>query len=286
MIKADDYITPMVELAFHIKPLHEKYLSQKLKRQYKLFKPFVKKGNKTLMVKFIGRKAKNEQQAPQVGFEITYNVGQDLYNIKPFYSPPMIWNDATMELDFKEPIWGRTLMGMYFDDLEDPAKIYYDLIKRISSHMASKKTASKEYVIWGIPPGKSSEDLLLTVYKEKAITNSGLAKRLAKLLEDKHGVTRTRIQEIDLEGEFDWMKMISKKQAAQELVKIAKSITAKGKIYYTQMNVGKAKYVVNYHDGEKMHGDGSPFYDISTFSNKKAFMGFVKSLKRDGYEER
>jgi hypothetical protein len=233
MKRAQDYITPMVELALAVKSDHERYLSSKLGRSFKLFKPFVKKGTKTLMVKFIGRKAKNEELAPQVGFEITYDVGRDLYNIKAFYSPPYIFDEETMQIDFKEPVWGKQLKGMFWDDLEDPAKIYYDLLKRIPSRMGSKiKTASKEYVIWGIPEGKSSEDLLLTVFKGKKITNRGTARKLAKLLEDKYGATKTRIQEIDLEGEFDWMKMISRKTPtkvshqllAGELVKIAKSI--------------------------------------------------------------
>jgi hypothetical protein len=29
------------------------------------------------------------------------------------------------------------------------------------------------------------------------------------------------------------------------------------KEYYTMQNVGKCKYVVNYHDGIKLHKDGS-----------------------------
>jgi len=78
---------------------------------------------------------------------------------------------------------------------------------------------------------------------------------------------------------------MNRKQVAQELVKIAKSIVANGKSYNTQMNVGKAKYVVNYHDGKKTHGDGSPFYDVAIFSNKKVFADFVKNLKRQGYTE-
>ena len=78
---------------------------------------------------------------------------------------------------------------------------------------------------------------------------------------------------------------------AQELVRIAKALTAEtstgvGKVYYEQTNVGKTKYVVNYHDGEKTHGDGSPFYDIATFSNKKALAAFLKGLNRDGYKYR
>lgn len=34
-------------------------------------------------------------------------------------------------------------------------------------------------------------------------------------------------------------------------------------------NVGSSKYVVNYHDGLKTHKDGSEFYDIALFDNKR-----------------
>lgn len=48
-------------------------------------------------------------------------------------------------------------------------------------------------------------------------------------------------------------------------------------------NIGKAKYVVNFHDGEKKHRDGSEFFDIAIFSNKKKMGIFVNSLKSSGY---
>lgn len=43
-------------------------------------------------------------------------------------------------------------------------------------------------------------------------------------------------------------------------------------------NVGKAKYVVSYHDGIKHHNDGSPFYDVAIFKNKKKKDNFIKQL--------
>ena len=42
-------------------------------------------------------------------------------------------------------------------------------------------------------------------------------------------------------------------------------------------NIGHAKYVVNYYDGKK-HKDGSKFFDIAIFSNKKKMNKFIKSL--------
>lgn len=48
-------------------------------------------------------------------------------------------------------------------------------------------------------------------------------------------------------------------------------------------NVGKCKYVVNYHDGIKKYNDGSNFYDIAIFRNKKKMNSFVSELLKDGY---
>lgn len=58
------------------------------------------------------------------------------------------------------------------------------------------------------------------------------------------------------------------------------------KDYYLQYNVGKSKYVVNYHDGEKRHDDGSRFYDIFLTNNKKELYKFIKCLENEGYTER
>lgn len=52
-----------------------------------------------------------------------------------------------------------------------------------------------------------------------------------------------------------------------------------------QHNVGKAKYVVNHHDGKKTHGDGSAFFDVAIFSNKRKLNAFVKDLRSKGYVE-
>jgi hypothetical protein len=58
------------------------------------------------------------------------------------------------------------------------------------------------------------------------------------------------------------------------------------KNFNLMFNVGKIKYLVNYHDGIKTHKDNSPFYDIATFRNKKKRDLFVKELLRQGYTER
>ena len=56
------------------------------------------------------------------------------------------------------------------------------------------------------------------------------------------------------------------------------------KTFNQKYSVGKAKYVVNFHDGVKTHKDGSPFYDIAIFKNKPDLAKFIKQLESEGYD--
>lgn len=55
------------------------------------------------------------------------------------------------------------------------------------------------------------------------------------------------------------------------------------KTYNEMQGIGKSKYVVNYHDGKKRHEDGSKFFDIKIFSNKKKKETFINELETQGY---
>lgn len=55
-----------------------------------------------------------------------------------------------------------------------------------------------EYVIWGIPPHKDEEDLLITMFEGERITDIDIADWLASQLTKNHGCTEVRIQTIDL----------------------------------------------------------------------------------------
>lgn len=59
-----------------------------------------------------------------------------------------------------------------------------------------------------------------------------------------------------------------------------------GKIFYAQCSVGVVKYIVNFHDGVTTHKDGSPFFNVRFFRNKKRMLKFMKELKENGYKER
>ena len=55
------------------------------------------------------------------------------------------------------------------------------------------------------------------------------------------------------------------------------------KKYNVMFNVGKVKYVINHHDGKQKHKDGSEYFGISTFRNKREFNKACKSLEMQGY---
>lgn len=48
-------------------------------------------------------------------------------------------------------------------------------------------------------------------------------------------------------------------------------------------NVGKVKYLVSFHNGEKKHKDGSDFFDIACFNNKQKLNVFTNNLLKQGY---
>jgi hypothetical protein len=57
------------------------------------------------------------------------------------------------------------------------------------------------------------------------------------------------------------------------------------KRFNIKYNVGKVKYLVSYHDGEKKHKDGSDFFDIGCFKNKQKQIKFTNNLIKEGYIE-
>lgn len=58
------------------------------------------------------------------------------------------------------------------------------------------------------------------------------------------------------------------------------------KTYFLTFNVGSTRYLVNYHDGKKTHGDGSPFFDITPCRSKRMLARTITKLKREGYTEK
>jgi len=65
--------------------------------------------------------------------------------------------------------------------------------------------------------------------------------------------------------------------------RFAESVNEGKKRYYQKDGIGKAKYTISYHDGKKKHKDGSDFFDIQIFRNKKDLAKFVNTLHKGGY---
>lgn len=55
------------------------------------------------------------------------------------------------------------------------------------------------------------------------------------------------------------------------------------KTFHLNSKIGKAKYVVSYHDGIKKHQDGSEFFDIAIFKNVKTLDTFINDLLDKDY---
>ena len=78
---------------------------------------------------------------------------------------------------------------------------------------------------------------------------------------------------------------MSVNKVAKELLAIAKELVGGSKEYYWTMNVGKAKYLVHFHDGVSTHKDGSEFYDMEIFRNRPDMEAFITELVKKGYKE-
>lgn len=55
--------------------------------------------------------------------------------------------------------------------------------------------------------------------------------------------------------------------------------------HYRQTSFSRGQHSVSFHDGTQFHKDGSPFFDIRIFKNRKDANAFVKRLVKEGYLE-
>jgi hypothetical protein len=85
---------------------------------------------------------------------------------------------------------------------------------------------SIEYVLWGVPPGKKDEDLLIGTQGGKPITSKSQADKLKVWLETEKKCKKVRIQTLDLSTPPDFMGTIRTTKAKKVVRKIAE---AKGK---------------------------------------------------------
>ena len=110
----------------------------------------------------------------------------------------------------------------------------------IKSLYVQKESVNEAYVVL-YAPKKGVKPVTTAAYKDKKDFKK---KNLSKISKDLGGIT-----------------MIVKKKI--------KGIDEGQKRYNQKDGVGKSKYVISYHDGKKKHKDGSDFFDIQIFRNKK-----------------
>jgi len=67
--------------------------------------------------------------------------------------------------------------------------------------------------------------------------------------------------------------------------KVISEISEGKKRFRQQDGVGKAKYTISYHDGKQKHKDGSDFFGIQIFKNKKDLETFRNALLKKGFIE-
>ena len=97
--------------------------------------------------------------------------------------------DTDKAEDDELPNWWKDKVSKAADYLN----IARDYLATDSHTDAIHEDTEKEFPIWGIPPGKNSEELLYT----KA-TSKRQASKIAKILTDKHKCKKVRIQTLDL----------------------------------------------------------------------------------------
>ena len=131
---------------------------------------------------------------------------------------------------------------------------------------------------------------LLKVFKSQRAANMFLKKNTDKIL------SKRDIESVGTMSKKEWDTKEAKyaiegfKSDAQRKAAFANGYEEKDKKnegkkrFKRQDGIGKAKYTISFHDGKKKHKDGSDFFDIKIFKNKKDLSDFVGTLAKQGYK--
>ena len=151
-------------------------------------------------------------------------------------------------------------LALAFKRGEVPASEVSDEIKDIADRMSEKEI----------------EDFAATKHK-------GLPKMKEQLRKIVREIMRERaIAEIELSKD-DMDKLHSDGEVEVDGEKVTYE---EGKKRFRQQDgIGKAKYTISYHDGKQKHKDGSDFFGIQIFKNKKDLETFRNTLLKKGYIE-
>ena len=141
------------------------------------------------------RAKRGEGHMPNSGNGRAYRVWRGNKVRATYVTAPNVWSAVERAMD--ERGWSD------MDDVRAEVRIGGEWQPAVE-HEANAESGT-EYPIWGIPPGKTEEDLLYT-----RATTMDEAKRVCRILETEHGVTRTRIQVLDLTQPPDFSNVLAK----------------------------------------------------------------------------
>ena len=170
-----------------------------------------------------------------------------------------------------------------FNNYKDIHKDVDDLLAKnegFSSDAQRKAAFANGYEEKGKKKNESAEDAGRGV-----IPNSAKMK-LQKAMDVLGGKKLNYMQKTKVLGKVIDSLGIDKKdlqRISQRIKSKLESVNEGKKRYYQQDGIGKSKYTISYHDGKKKHKDGSDFFDIQTFRNKKDLAKFVNTLHKGGY---
>jgi hypothetical protein len=158
---------------------------------------------------------------------------------------------------------GKLFFG-YYKDNDAVEFVDYKTWKKLSFKDVSKGDTNKERVIKAIVKNQKQFN--------KKVDFNMWAKKQKRSFEDT----------MDWFIQNGWINNINK-GGIKESVDVL-SVNEGKKRFKRQDGIGKAKYTISYHDGKKKHKDGSDFFDIKIFKNKKDLSDFVGSLVKQGYK--
>lgn len=159
---------------------------------------------------------------------------------------------------------GKLFFGYYKTD-DAVEFVDYKTWKKLNFKDVSKGDTNKERVIKAIVKNQKQFN--------KKVDFNMWAKKQKRSFEDT----------MDWFIQNGWISNITKR-GIKEGVEDVLSVTEGKKRFKRQDGIGKAKYTISYHDGKKKHKDGSDFFDIKIFKNKKDLSDFVGTLVKQGYK--
>jgi hypothetical protein len=238
------------------------YFSEKsqVKRKQEEFVRFLKKGDPMATKVF-----KQNKENMKSSLSFIEDMVMD-YNKKNAFQDFQVFSTAVNDIEMKDSKSAsksadsikrkihnnsqKYTMALYSAIRKQKFNNYKDVHKDVDELISKNESVNEAYIVLHSPK-KGVKPVATAAYRDK--------KDAEKWAKDLGGIT-----------------MIVKKKM--------RGVDEGKKRFKRQDGIGKAKYTISYHDGKKKHKDGSDFFDIKIFKNKKDLSDFVGTLAKQGYK--